>query len=271
MGEDRVAVYVVGEDQVHRVLAMALVDATISWLAHHRSSDWVEARHVRRWSALEESDQEPEDQRWGDIHRRPKVRFHGYLDGRPCLPAARKFRASLVEHARADRPPGLVVIMQDTDGDERIIDGARQVLEWAASQPDLPPVVIGTPHRDAEGWFLAAPGIRTRRPDRVERAQKVLSFDPTRHPERLTARPNAAVTDAKRVLRFVLLQEGDDLAPGRPASRSPTPDEAERLASELVADLDALESFDACRLGPFVIALRDAVVRALSDHLRPVA
>lgn len=267
MSEGGVPVYVVGEDQVHRALGMALVDAVISKLAHDRDADWVDPDTVRRWSALAEPPGIAENRRWGNINGPSTIRLHGRLDGAPYLPGARQLRSAVVEHARAERSPGLLVLLRDTDGDPEIARGAQQVRDWIDSRRDLPPTAIGCPHRDAEAWFFAASGLTGEEAQRLDQACRVLSFDPTRQPERLTSSPNDARTDAKRVVRFVLLAEGSKLAKGTPASRPPSPDQADALAERVASDLDQLASYDDCGLAPFVDGLKKALVVALDSHL----
>ena len=157
-----------------------------------------------------------------------------------------------------------VVLLQDTDGDTRLPQGARQVLRWARHKTELPPCAIGTPHRDAEAWFMALLDLSTKESLRNRKATKTLNFDPTRHPERLTSCPNDKITDAKRVVRYVLLQEGRTLTQGRPQSRPPTPDEADTLSRRLASDLDNLNGFKGCELTSFLQELETVVTQTLS-------
>ena len=62
---------------------------------------------------------------------------------------------------------------------------------------------------------------------------KKLSFNPPETPHRLTAHPNDAPTDAKRVLRFLLF--------GEYTSRPPALEELPALCERLLQDLDRLE------------------------------
>lgn len=264
MSEGGTPFYVVGEDEAHRALAMALVDAGVRQIALQSDASWLDPDLVRRWSALIESDDVPEARRWGDIKATPKVRIHPFIDGAPCKPGARRLRAALVEHARSARAPGMVILMLDTDGDEQVLKGAEQVMSWVAGQSDLPPTVIGIPHRDAEAWFFAAPGIDG---DRLADARQVLCFDPTREPERLTSGPNDTPTDAKRVFRFVLLEEGKELVQGRPESRPPSPDEADAWAARLAADIARLSTFKKCHLAGFVRGIETTLRTALREYL----
>ena len=270
MADDGLCIYVVGEDEVHRALAMALVRRVAEELAVARDADYFEVDGALRWSGLIETTGVPERMRWSDIHadvpESHRVRLAGHIQGQPVGPGARKLRGKFVECARADRAAGMVVLLSDTDADPRLIRGARQVLDWAATQDDLPPVAIGTPHCDAEGWLMATQSLSLEQKVRLASATQVLSFNPSLQPERLTSHPNDAVTDAKRVLQFVILGAGDVLAHGRPASKPPNL-EADDLAQALASDLRRLDPLTACRLAPFIADLRVAVARLLAQHL----
>ena len=255
---------------MHRALAMALFRKVAAELAASRGADYFEFDTAVRWSALRETDDVAEPRRWSDIHdavpEHHRLRLAGHINGQPIGPGARKLRGKLVECARARRQARLVVLLADTDGDDRLRAGARQVTDWAANQDDLPPVTIGQPHCDAEGWLMAMPSLSARQRERLAQAERVLSFDPSLQPDRLTSKPNDAVTDAKRVLQFVLLEVGDVLASGRPASRPPN-DDADRLAVQLASDLTRLAPFEACGLASFIAELRSAVAGLLVEHL----
>jgi hypothetical protein len=191
----------------------------------------------------------------------------GHIQGRPVGPGAQKLRGKLVECARADRPAELVVLFHDTDGDPRLSDGARQVIDWVAAQDDLPAVVIGTPAPEGEAWLLLAGDLDLSQRQRLEEATSTLSFDPTREPERLTSKPPAKVTDAKRVVQYVLLRSGARLGEGSPESKSPSADTADELAERLAADPERLAGWSACGLAPFVTALDRAVAHVFREHL----
>lgn len=273
MADEGVCVYIVGEDEVHRALGMALIHALANRLAQQTGADWFEFSTAVRWSALEESDAVPEARRWTDIHRdvAPPVRrrLMGHIQGRPVGPGAQKLRGKLVECARASRPARLVVLFHDTDGDSRLLTGAQQVIEWAATQDDLPAVVIGTPAPEAEAWFLLTDGLGPAQQARLDQARAMLNFDPTTEPERLTSKPPAKVTDAKRVVQYVLLEAGTRLAEGHPDSKAPTPERADALAERLAGNPERLVGFAACGIGPFLAALDQAVANTFRDHLPP--
>jgi hypothetical protein len=137
-----------------------------------------------------------------------RIKTRGHLDGVPLQPEGRKWRELLIalDHRVA---PDLTLVAKDTDGDPATLAGLRQVVEHYARRD--PPIVwvIAAPHQDAECWFVAGldprPGLEQVAHDAV---RKDLKFNPLKEPERLTAHPNAAPTDAKRVLRHALLPPG---------------------------------------------------------------
>lgn len=109
MADDGLPVYIVGEDEVHRALAMALVRDVLTGLAAARRADWVSADDTLRWSALEEHRDVPEARRWTDIHRdverATRRKLMGRIDGEPAGAGAHKLRGKLGECSRAARAP----------------------------------------------------------------------------------------------------------------------------------------------------------------------
>lgn len=273
-----IGVAVVGEDEVHRALAMALFDGALATLAAERGADWLVVDDARTWLVFDGGERVRRG--FYDSHRedplptRPgrRIRTTGHINGRPAGPGAAKLRRLFTYHALQPEPPGMVVLLTDTDGDERTAASAEQVRELVTGLEDPPALVIGMPHRDAEAWlFAAALPTDAQTAERLAAARKALSFDPSREPERLTSSPNDAMTDAKRVLRFVLLHEGEELARGRPRTGPPTPDEADEIAERLARDLDRASTFRNCGLSDFVRDLRAAVATTFRDHVPPAA
>ncbi len=258
---------VVGEDHVHRALAMGLCDAVACKLAHDRDADWFDPEHHREWWAPDMDAHTPANRRFRPLKNPTRRRYHGHIGGRPAGPGAQKMRGVFLDLLQEQPRPNLVVMLQDSDGDGRIAESAIQVLHYLNEIEGAPPLVIGIPNRDAEAWFLAA-GVESRgQRERLAAARKILPFDPTHQPERLTSSPNDSPTDAKRVVRFVLLEDGDKLATGRPASLPPSPDEADLLAQRLGRVLVVGESYEACGLADFVRALAVASQSVWAKHL----
>lgn len=268
MSDGRAPFYVVGEDEVHRALAMALTDASITMLAHEQDFDWLEAGSTRRWSAWEEHAAVLEGRRFSRLKDAPsEFRFHPILDGQRVPPGVKDLRNAILHTAKAEPRPALIILLKDTDGDQELPVAARQVAAWAAKQEGLPPIVIGTPAPEAEAWLLARRALSPTQQRRREKARRALGFDPTSEPERLTSRPNTARTDCKRVLRFILLEEGEALRVGHPSSSPPSNDEPDRLARELAAELGQLGDRVGCGLATFLTELPAGLKIALHDHL----
>ncbi|MFN7142886.1 MAG: hypothetical protein ACK4YP_03860 [Myxococcota bacterium] len=269
--DGRVLVAVAGEDEVHRALAMALFDAAARAHADAAGQDWFDVEHQRRWTTPNERDDVPERRRYFDTHREvelpgPTFRFSGRIDGKPLAPSARKLREMWLRHNLLVPRPALLVVLQDSDGAPGVVEGARQVVEWTRRQEGMT-LVVGVPERDAEAWLLA--GWRPTDPaeeSRLRAARETLHFDPTTQPERLTAHPNDALTDAKRVLRYLVFGE-TPLTRGRPESRPPSAEQADELAAEMAADLARVRAHWACNLAGFAEDLHRAVVLVFRDRL----
>jgi hypothetical protein len=274
--DGRVTIAIVGEDEVHRALAMALMDGVLAAAAGARGADWLDPHHVREWVVVPEGQDQPGrrfyNSHWDHplpVHGRRRPPSFGRRAGRPLAPGASRLRHLYQLHALQPEPPDLLVILQDTDGNLELClagDDLRRMVQ--DSFHDGPAVVVGFPHRDAEAWLMAAPIL----PDgesaqRLDAARVALSFDPAKQPERLTSSPNDAVTDAKRVLRFVVLQEGERLAQGTPGSVPPSPTEADELACRLAQHLDRARAYQACNLAGFVLDLDAAVVTVFRDFI----
>ena len=278
--DGRVTVAIAGEDHVHRALAMALFDGVLLDVAGP-DADWLmPTSNIRAWRALHPQDDRPEHHRFYKLNNYRKdlpdrasttlggrrIASHGRLGGVPLGPAGAMLRSLVILFYEAQPRPDVLLVLIDTDGDLRRQESARHVLAHV-NTPELP-VVFGLTHQDGECWLLAGTAPDT--PETQQRwvsARTVLGFDPSREPERLTARPNDAVTDAKRVLRFLLLGEGARLAQGIPDSTAPAIDEADRLSAQLRARLRAVEGMTACGLEDFLRDLRAAILTAFDAYL----
>ena len=120
-----------------------------------------------------------------------------------------------------------------------------------------------------EAWFFAAP-VRTEHMPRMQKAKGILCFDPNREPERLRSGHDAAVTNAKRALRYTLLGEGEELREGHPEGHSPAAEKADALAAYLASDITALASYSRCHLSPFIAEMREALSQVFHDRLPPI-
>jgi hypothetical protein len=191
----------VGEDEHHFWVVTTLIDhalvARIDWL-----SDVVESCRV--WRGLH--DGEPWHKYTPDdvCDLRPvtidgvTIKPQGRIAGEPLKPEASMWRKVLLLFCRAKPLPEIVVLARDLDGypDRRAgIEQVRNGLPWPFT------IVAATPDPEIEGWLVSGflprdNGERTG----LEGLRRELSFDPTTQSHRLTAHPNDAPTDAKRVL-----------------------------------------------------------------------
>jgi hypothetical protein len=132
------------------------------------------------------------------------VKLRGFIGGASQKPEAAVWRRRLL-WGLLEEGADAIIAAQDTDGDLSKLDGLRQVAALLEQLNPKQPVLIAAPHRDAEAWLIA--GFRPEshhEADRLAAAQRALSFSPTSRPELLSAHPNDALQDAKRVCRFLL-------------------------------------------------------------------
>jgi hypothetical protein len=270
-----VRIVLAGEDQAHRALMTHLADRVLLDEAAKRSADWINDESLqffRSYSGRGDEDR-PEHLRFyplaqakADAEDLPKhrtiggrrIKLHGHIDGKPLRPEAGFWRRVLLLLAGDDPPPDLLIVAHDTDGDRaRVKD-----LEQAVALTHPIPVIIAAPHQDAEAWFVA--GFRPRSDAehrRLSERRKELSFDPPEEPHRLTAHPNDARTDAKRVLRIFVFDED--------ASRAPTLEEMGDLCERTLDDLALLERRgEACGLAAFLAAVRSTLAPRVIDPAR---
>lgn len=260
----RPVVAVAGEDHAHRVLAMRLLDVVV--LRRGQTVGWPEEDQLdqaREWRGLQDA---PEGEEHTRFYVTKKVeedlasvlghRFTLLRIGDEPAGPARPFVALYTLFAQRDPVPDALIGVADSQNDPDLPRHAERAAAYIRTrlQPKMA-FAFGVPHRDAEGWFVAAlteadaPG----RPDAVA----ALKFDPLREPERLTAQPNDALRDAKRVLRFLLGRGGATLSatPSGALSR----EEYEALADWTPEDLTRLSSYAACGLAAFLEELEAKV------------
>jgi hypothetical protein len=177
----------------------ALVTGLGDRLLQHRV-EWTrdqELEHVRSWVGTE-------GQSYLDLHQAPArarqrgLPVYGSFGGEPGAIDALMHRAILLLFAEEDEPPEAVVIARDTDGDEERPTG----LEQAKTERSWPFQVIGAiADPEIEAWSLAIWQPETE-PEHAALAaeRQTLGFDPTLHPERLSAGRSHHKSNAKRVL-----------------------------------------------------------------------
>jgi hypothetical protein len=192
------------EDNGHFSAVTCLVDATL--VARHEWLDGI-LEHCRLWRGL------TEDAAWykfdpSDAYDlRPfiiggrKISMQGHIDGQPLKPEAGMWRKVLLMFCHRDPRPDVVILARDMDGYPERLAGIVQVrdgLPWPFK------VAVAMADPEIEAWHVA--GFTPEGPDeqgRLDALQRELSFDPTTQSHRLTAHPNDARTDAKRVLEHL--------------------------------------------------------------------
>lgn len=238
-------VAIVGEDNAHAVLLGTLLRASIREAAQAANRDWIidnlehdpifhgqeDLRHVcaglRYTSSLRIDTDDLRSMQIGG----KRVKTRGVIGGAPQGVEAHKWRLILMKILGTE--PDVVLVARDTDGDPDRLLGLRQAIAFFESLGQPRVIVLAAPHQDAEAWFVA--GVEPDGPRELAALTQVsrdLSFDPRLQPARLTAHPNDALTDAKRVLRRLLLFDQK--------SAPLTPDELARVCERLLGDLARL-------------------------------
>lgn len=240
------------EDRTHRFLAKRLFDATLearltrppgpserTFRGVDPDKDWYELKHVK------------EDAR----HIRLTGRKRGQLRSAESLAFTRMAALAVVAKAKA------LIILRDSDNDRDISKDAAEINDDLRNGQLA--VAIGVPHRDAEGWLLAGYTPQNKQQgERLVQATRDLHFDPRVEPHRLTAQPNDAATDAKRVVAFIL-GDGDGLnGKNRAPTRPPTDDELTAMSAGL-ASLTILATHKEAGATAFVKELRSLVDKLL--------
>jgi hypothetical protein len=143
------------------------------------------------------------------------IRAHGWFSGEPGAPDALATRRALLVLRHSPECPDAVILLRDADQQSQREKGLTQAREEMRRTWRVP-IVIGLASTMRECWVIA--GFLPE--DDEERALlesfrdgKQLGFDPTLHPERLTARRETAKKNSKRVLR--LLTGGDPVREAR--------------------------------------------------------
>ncbi|WP_156041574.1 hypothetical protein [Chondromyces apiculatus] len=260
------------EDQAQRALLMHLSRNVVLKEAHRRQADWLADTLDQQMAfcGLKDHAETPEHLRFyhhdhiakdfGELRigGRP-VRLNALREGRPAGPEAQRWRRLTILFGAQPSPPDVLMIALDTDGHPE----RREALQAARSEASTAPiaVILATPHPEAEAWFVAGfeplDGEEAARLDALRKDRdKKLNFIPTEEPHRLTAHPNDAPTDAKRVLRFLMF--------GDYTSRAPELSELPDLCERLLGDLDRLTRRSAATyLGEFLRELREILVPLL--------
>ena len=191
----------VGEDENHFWVVTTLVDdtliASIDWLPDIIEScrEWRGLYGGERWHKYTPDDAyDLRPVTIGGVTIRPQ----GWIAGEPLKPEASMWRKVLMLFCHANPLPDIVVLARDLDGypDRRAgIEQVRNGFQWPFA------IVAAIPEPEIEGWLISGFVPKDEHEQiRLEELRRKLSFDPTMQSHRLTAHPNAASTDAKRVL-----------------------------------------------------------------------
>jgi hypothetical protein len=241
------SVALVGEDVTHAVLLGALLRVSIRDVARELGREWIvdNLEHDPVLRGEEHLEHVFAGLRYtSSIHLDTNdiaamtiggrvVKTRGFVDGVAQGVEAHKWRLILLKLLGDE--PDVVLVAKDTDGDPRGLIGLRQVVDYYASLGSRCATAIAAPHQDAESWLIAGfePDGR-RETEALREVSAVLGFDPRHRLARLTAHPNEAETDAKRVLRRLLLLD--------PKSAPLAPDELSERWERLLGDLKRLRA-----------------------------
>jgi len=259
--DSRVRIAIACEDQAHRVLATNLVDAAILERARGGWPEPSELSQCRIYCGLNVPPDAPAYEHYypfftleADLRAHfGKKPFRVNRIGDQPANQATWFISLYQLFALAQPRPNILVGMRDTNDPRLHVDAeraCRYIIDMHGSAMTL---AFGLIYQDAEAWFIA--GL-TDVAARIALAKQDLSFDPCAEPERLTAQPNSALTDAKRVLRFLL---GDTPTLAATPSIALSGPEADALAERTLRDLDVLARSTSTGLGEFIASLRTLV------------
>ncbi len=193
---------IVCEAAADRDIATELADRVLC-----RDVDWVDSESLplhRRWQGLEEGSRHLEWHWVRGLAERHRFKPHGHFRGEPGDLNARETHKALLLLVAAK--PDAVVLVRDTDGDERRRNGMEQAR---ADKPWPFPVILGVAHAKRECWVLAGFHAQTLHEEKaLASLREELGFDPCTAAEGLDASSPGAKRDAKRVLA-ALVQDAD--------------------------------------------------------------
>ncbi len=172
--------------------------------------DWITPDVVdsyRRYRGIEMSEPFAKWSRMRAEASKRNVRAHGHFRGEPGDHDAQAARKVLMMMKGASCPPRAVLLIRDTDNDERRITGMNQARNdgsWGFA------VIIGIAHPKRECWVLA--GFEPKSPAETKRLRVLreeLGFDPRTGAAGLTSKSRGTRLDAKRVLDVLLSGDVD--------------------------------------------------------------
>lgn len=142
---------------------------------------------------------------WRDVKRLAitlGIRAHGHFNDEPGVQDAHAARRALLVLKASPDAVSAVILLRDSDGQLERKTGLEQARDEFAKHSALP-VILGVATIMRENWVL--PGFLAQTDAEARKlaalcAGSELGFDPTLHPERLTAKSDHAKKNPKRVL-----------------------------------------------------------------------
>jgi len=181
-------------------LATALADRILC-----AEIDWIDSENLdfyRQWRGLESTDSHFEWHNVAPLAEQQNLKPHGHFGGEPGAPDAIAARRALMLFARSQNLPDAVVLVRDTDRQEKRRKGLEQARD-AASWPFE--VVLAVAHTKRECWVLAGfDPLSESEENALAEIRRKLGFDPRLQAESLTASRPQASRNAKRVLNRLL-------------------------------------------------------------------
>lgn len=192
--------YVVAEARADAVIATRLADRVALYHV-----DWLDGvmDSMRTWKGFEAG---ATYTKWTRIKHlaaeyRHGLRTHGRGQGAAKQEAEKAIR--LCSLLAEPEPPDCILLVRDSDNDE----GRRDAFRSVAGQRN-PVVLVAMPHPKREAWVLAGfIPVNAAEASALGSLRAELGFDPTERAQELTAAPEGAKRNAKRVLRQLV--EGD--------------------------------------------------------------
>ncbi|QAT82109.1 hypothetical protein EJ065_0502 [Corallococcus coralloides] len=163
--------------------------------------DWLDDALLdtqRRWRGLTPSES---FLRWASVRAEATnaglKNLFGHFGKKPAEPDALVARRALLLFAGSETKPQAVMLVRDSDADDRRRIGLEQAR---ADRPWPFQVIIGVAEPKRECWVLTGFDARESEEDTLKQVEQRLSFHPVRDAHKLTAREHGAKNDAKKAL-----------------------------------------------------------------------
>jgi hypothetical protein len=162
--------------------------------------DWIDRdvlTEYRRWQGFHLTDSFLTWKAVPELAKERNLKSHGRFGEELAAPYAHAARRALLVLHSQSQPPHAILLIIDTDHEDR-----RSGFEQARSHyPASTPIVLGAAHPNRECWVLAGfePANEKER-RRLSQLERELSFNPLSQPERLNSGKEQETRSAKRVL-----------------------------------------------------------------------